>query len=160
MSSEKNPERKKSPLLSRRFFVTAAAATASVAGASSAFAKKMKIDKPSITCGDPSAVSIDIQVCAPSGAGATGLPAGFSLQWMTKADYDTNGGWLSSDNSALCKASFSGNANLSRYNLTAGQCVTVKIGELLFDNGASTNCGSALECDTEYVFRAFGHATS
>ena len=160
MSNEKDPETKKLSHLSRRVFVAAAAATAGVAAAPSAFAKKTKIDKPNITCGDPSEVSIDIQVCAPGGAGATGLPAGFSLQWMTKADYDANGGWISSDNPALCKASFSGNANLSRYNLAAGQCVAVKVGEFLFDSGASTNCGKALECDTEYVFRAFGHATS
>jgi hypothetical protein len=38
--------------------------------------------------------------------------------------------------------------------------VTVNIGELLFDNGTSTDCPVALECGTQYVFRAFGHATS
>jgi len=156
MSDEKNPETKKSSLLSRRFFVAAAAATAGVVTATSAFAKA-KITTPIISCGDSSEVSIDIQVCA----GATGLPAGFSLQWMTLADYVANGNqWYLSDDPRLCKASFSGNANLSRYNLAAGQCVTVKVGEFLFDNGASTNCGEALVCDTEYVFRAFGHATS
>jgi hypothetical protein len=38
--------------------------------------------------------------------------------------------------------------------------VTVNVGEFLFDNGASTNCVEALECGTDYVFRAFAHATS
>jgi hypothetical protein len=60
----------------------------------------------------------------------------------------------------LCKASFSGNANLSRYNLPAGGCVPVNLGEFLFDEGASTNCARALVCGTDYVFRAFGHATN
>ncbi len=61
---------------------------------------------------------------------------------------------------SFCKGSFSGNANLSRYNLTAGSCVNVNIGEFLFDNGASTNCPTALECGTTYVFRTFAHASS
>jgi hypothetical protein len=84
---------------------------------------------------------------------------------MTQADFDANGGWpANSDDpgnpSSFCKASFSGNAFNSRYNLQPGECVTVQIGDLLFDNGASTNCPGPLECDTAYVFRAFGHANS
>lgn len=104
----------------------------------------------------PTQLSINIVVTA----GATGAPAGFSLQWMTAADYATNGGWYASDDARLCKGSFSGNANMSRYNLGANESVTVSIGEFLFDNGASTNCGGALECGTRYVFRAFAHASA
>jgi len=122
-----------------------------------ASARKTTLDKPTITCGTSTQASINITVTA----GASGAPAGFSLQWMTAADYAANGGtWYASDDLRLCKASFSGNANLSRYNLAAGQSVTVNIGEFLFDNGASTNCGDALTCGTTYVFRAFAHATS
>jgi hypothetical protein len=118
---------------------------------------KTKVDPPVLTCGTATQASIDIQVCA----GATGLPAGFSIQWMSAADYAANGNqWYLSDDPRLCKASFSGNASGSRYNLLAGECVTVNIGEILFDNGASTNCDGALVCGTAYVFRAFGHATS
>lgn len=120
-------------------------------------AKVQKITTPTITCGNSTQTSIEIQVCAP--AGGTGLPAGFSIQWMTKAAYQANGNkWA--DDEQLCKASFSGNANLSRYNLAAGGCVTVKLGDFLYDQGASTNCGDDLICGTEYVFRAFGHATN
>jgi hypothetical protein len=122
-----------------------------------ASARKTALDKPTITCGTSTQASINITVTA----GASGAPAGFSLQWMTAADYALNGNsWYASEDLRLCKASFSGNANLSRYNLTAGQSVTVNIGEFLFDNGASTNCGDALTCGTAYVFRAFAHATS
>jgi hypothetical protein len=122
---------------------------------------KTKIDTPVISCQLLAEVSITIRVCAPSGTGATGLPAGFSLQWMTAADYASNGNqWFLSDDPRLCKASFSGNANLSRYNLLAGQCVNVNVGDFLLDQGASTNCPDRLVCGTEYVFRAFGHATS
>jgi len=122
-------------------------------------AKVTKITTPVITCGTATQASIEIQVCAPQGG--TGLPAGFSIQWMTKTAFAANGNqWYASEDERLCKASFSGNANLSRYNLAAGQCVTVKVGEFLFDEGASTNCGDELKCDSEYVFRAFGHATN
>jgi hypothetical protein len=122
-----------------------------------ASARKTKLDQLTLTCGTATQVSININVKA----GASGAPAGFSLQWMTAADYAANGNsWYASDDLRLCKASFSGNANLSRYNLAAGETVSVNVGEFLFDNGASTNCGDALTCGTDYVFRAFAHATS
>jgi hypothetical protein len=117
---------------------------------------KTKMDKPVLGCGSNTQASINISVCA----GASGAPAGFSLQWMTLAAYQVNGGWYASDDLRLCKASFSGNANLSRYNLLPNECVIVNVGEFLFDEGASSNCITALECGTEYVFRAFAHANS
>ncbi len=139
--------------------VGAAGAALSRSGGALAAPQKTKVDTPIINCGTATQASINIQVCAP--AGGTGLPAGFSLQWMTAADYAANGNqWYSSDDPRLCKASFSGNANLSRYNLKAGECVTVNVGDFLFDEGASTNCAGALVCGTPYVFRAFGHATN
>jgi hypothetical protein len=137
----------------------AAGAAAAAVGRGSAFAAppRTKMATPVITCAGSTQVSINVQVCA----GPTGAPAGFSLQWMTAADYVANGNaWYLSDDIRLCKASFSGNANLSRYNLAAGECATVNLGEFLFDEGASTNCVGALVCGTEYVFRAFAHATS
>jgi hypothetical protein len=114
-----------------------------------------QMDTPVISCGGATQVSIDIQLCAGAGLGASG---GFSLHWMTLADYVANGNvWYGSDDPRLCKGSFSGNAHLSRYNLGPGECVTVTIGEFLFDNGASSNCIEDLVCETEYVFRAFAH---
>ena len=62
------------------------------------------------------------------------------------------------DAAAFCSASFSGNTPNSRYALRAGQSVTVSIGNLLLDNGASTSCPSYLGCDTEYKFRVFAYA--
>ncbi len=117
--------------------------------------KADKYDPPTLTCVFATQVSIDVEVCA----GATGALAGFSLQWMTAADFAANNfQWYLSDDPRLCKASFSGQANLSRYDLGANQCVTVRVGDFLFDNGASTNCATDLVCGTQYVFRAFAHA--
>ena len=118
---------------------------------------KSKMSTPTITCGTASKVSIQITLTA----GTTGAPAGFSLHWMTLADYVANGSvWPSSDSTSLCHASFSGNANASRYNLAAGESVTVEVGDLLFDNGTSASCIDPLVCGTTYVFRAFAHANS
>jgi hypothetical protein len=138
--------------------------------------KKTKMDPVQISCGTANEVSIEINVCAP--AGGTGAPAGFSIQWITAdalalgpdgiaGTLDDNTWPLSDatpgvDAGEICKASFSGNANGTSYNLAPGQCVTVKIGDNLFDNpGASSTCASTpLDCDTRYVFRAFTHANS
>ncbi len=167
--------KKKNNGLSRHDFVKIAAGVSGVAAAGlalpglrrSADAAKPKYDTPTISCGDATQASINIEVCA----GASGAPAGFSIQWETKADFDLyawpvdsscppdiNGNPSCGD--SFCKASFSGSANLSRYNLGANECVTVNVGEFLFDNGASTDCPDALVCGTQYVFRAFAHANS
>ena len=120
-------------------------------------AKKTAMSTPTLTCGTASKVSIQITVTS----GATGAPAGFSLQWMKLDDFLANGSvWLSSDDPGLCHASFSGNANGSRYNLAAGESATVEVGDFLFDNGTSSSCVEPLECGTTYVFRVFAHATS
>jgi hypothetical protein len=114
---------------------------------------------PTLDCGSIADGTSQVAIAITVTAGSTGAPAGFSLQWMTKAANDLSG-WLASDDPNLCKASFSGNANLTRYNLVAGESVKVIVGEFLFDNGASTNCDGALVCGTEYVFRVFAHANS
>jgi hypothetical protein len=119
--------------------------------------RKITADTPTIICASSTEASINVNVCA----GTTGAPAGFTLQWMTAADYANNlDTWYSSDDPLACGGSFSGNANLSRYNLGAGECVTVNVGELLFDNGASTTCPDALVCGTTYEIRSFAHANS
>jgi hypothetical protein len=127
------------------------------------------MDTPVLTCGAAAPVSLDVLVCAGT---TTGAPAGFSLQWITAeqlaagpdgllgtADDNT---WLASDSPDLCKASFSGNANGSSYKLGKGQCSSIDIGDVLFDNpGASSNCSSTpLQCGTTYAFRSFAHANS
>ncbi len=127
-----------------------------VATAGWAAPPKPKMDTPTVSCAGSTESSIDVTVCA----GATGAPAGFSLQWITEAQFNATG-WPVSDSLALCKASFSGNANDSSYNLGAFQCATVNIGANLFDDpGASTNCPDPLACGTTYVFRSFAHANS
>src|SRR5437867_1239697 len=132
-------------------------------GVAAVFAQaKPQMDMPRISSAGATLTSNALTVCAPNqGLHPTGLPAGFSLQWMTCEDYAANGDqWLESDDPRLCKASFSDNAQASRYALGPDGCVTVDVGEFLFDAGASTTCSGALSCGACHVFRAFGHATS
>jgi len=100
------------------------------------------------------ATTLDITVLA----GATGAPAGFSLQWIPSSQFATSG-WPASDDLTLCKASFSGNARDSRFPLPPGGSTIVEVGNLFDEEpGVSFNCDE-LKCGTEYVFRAFAHAT-
>jgi hypothetical protein len=140
----------------RRVAVAAAAVLLLVSAAAQA-GKVGQMSTPEMSGAGATQASTTLQVCG----GATGAPAGFSVQWVTAADYAANGStWYTSDDPRLCKASFSGNANLSRYDLGPDECVTVDVGDLLFDNGASASCLAALACGTDYVFRSFAHATS
>lgn len=121
--------------------------------------KNSAITTPAITPVAATATTISLEVCAP--AGGTGLPAGFSVQWMPAADYDPTLGWPEYTGTEFCKASFSGNANASRFPLAAGECTIVEIGNLFDEEpGVSFTCNDDLLCGTEYLFRAFGHATS
>jgi hypothetical protein len=99
-------------------------------------------------------------------AGQAGAPVGFSIQWMTLADYIALGNrWpLASEVPNLeapsfCRATFGvpTTPNCEGYNLRPWQSLAVTIGDdSLHDNCAvSSPCsGSPLLCNTAYVFRA------
>jgi hypothetical protein len=119
------------------------------------------VTTPVLTVLGVTPTTISLQVCAP--AGGTGLPAGFSVQYMDADLYNPLTGWpLYTVGDEFCKASFSGNANTSRFPLAAGACTTVEIGNLFDDEaGVSFSCQpDDLTCGNDYVFRAFGHATA
>jgi hypothetical protein len=146
--------------LSRRLFMQAAAASAGVAAATGAsrkaFAPPTKLDTPTLECVDESQVTIFLQVCA----GASGAPAGFTVQWQPKPPDTECGDVVWPDSTDVCKGSFSGVPGCSIYNLGSNACRTVEIGNLLdAECGVGLeNCGAnELRCGTEYVFRAFAH---
>ncbi|MES2891937.1 MAG: hypothetical protein V4725_07995, partial [Bacteroidota bacterium] len=121
--------------------------------------KAVTLATPVLSCGTSTSASINLSVC---GGSSLGAPAGFSVQWMLKADLDALGGvWPAYDGTSpnFCKASFSGVPGCSQYNVVGTNCVTVNIGDNLFDAcGASSTCTNApLLCGTEYAFRAFAH---
>lgn len=99
-------------------------------------------------------------------AGQAGAPAGFSIEWMTLADYIALGNrWPvtsevpNHEAPSFCRATFGVTVtpDCEGYNLFPWQSVTVTIGDdSLHDNCAvSSPCsGSPLLCNTAYVFRA------
>ena len=116
---------------------------------------KASLDPLALSCTAVSGASIDVRVCA----GESGASAGFSIQWETLADYNLYG-WSSENAPSYRCASLSGVPGCaSKYSLAANACVTVNIGNNLFDDcGASATCGpTELECGTTYIFRAFAH---
>ena len=110
--------------------VLAAAGLLALVSAPAQAGKTGRMSTPAIGGAGATQSSALVQVCAD--AAGTGATAGFSLQWMRAADYAASGNvWLSSDDPRLCKASFSGNASGSRYDLGPGECITVSLGDLL-----------------------------
>ena len=87
---------------------------------------------PTLTATGATAATLSINVLA----GATGAPAGFSLQWIESSQFATTG-WPASDDLTLCKASFSGNAQGSRFPLPPGGSTTVEVGNLFDEEPAS-----------------------
>ena len=131
------------------------------------------VPRPKVTpISTPDPIAISYETSAASNiavtitAGNAGAPAGFSIQWMTLADYVALGNqWpktLDVTNPAapsFCKAFFRSvvSPSCTGYNLSPGQSVTIMIGDdSLYDNCAvSSPCsGSPLLCNTAYVFRA------
>jgi len=116
-------------------------------------------DPPTVECLGSTLNSLTLKICA----GATGSPAGLTLQWKKLSDWEMNG-W--SDAGDLCKLSMSGQPSLqhpgkSRWELLPGECESIVMGDINFDEtGVSgEGCGlDAFECGTDYVFRAFSHA--
>ena len=140
--------------------VVGALLTVGVLGAicTPALAALTPYDVPNIECESATLSSITLNVCAK----ASGAPAGLTIQWKTKAQHDISG-W---DDTGLCKLSLSGQPSLqhpgkSRWELVPGECETIAIGDINFDEtGVSgEGCGlDPLECGTTYVFRWFAHA--
>jgi hypothetical protein len=123
---------------------------------------KAKYDPITITCGDVTKTTIILHVTA----GASGAPAGFSIQWVKHSEYTDLTCGVQQDNlwpAAVCKASFSGTPGCSIYNLGPNESIDVEIG-LLQDEECGVGmdgCGAdELMCGTEYVFRGFTHANS
>lgn len=111
---------------------------------------------PTITCATADdQFSIKLRVTA----GSTGAPAGFSIQWMKKSEFEVYG-WAGdgTEMSSYCGASFSGNPSCSSYNLGANQSIYVTLGDNMYNQcGVSSSCTGGFECTTEYVFRIFAH---
>jgi hypothetical protein len=118
----------------------------------------LRLHAPSLSSPDAGLDSIDITVTAAE----CGANSGFTIQWMPSDDLAARGGiWplIPGYGNSAHMATFSGLANCSRYDLDANESVTVRIGDLLMDEGVWTDCPEPLECDTGYAFRVVAHSS-
>jgi hypothetical protein len=101
-------------------------------------------------------------------AGATGAPAGFTVQWMTFADFLANDGrFYDVPNDAQSEAQFTGvptlntwDGALTSFQLAPSAAAAVEIGDLFDETGVTTSATARLELDaaTPYIFRARANA--
>ncbi len=115
-------------------------------------------DPPSMTLVQSGFFNVILEVRA----GASGAPAGFTLQWMTLSDYQVRGGWPTDPGDpALRFCDFTGDPTLhlsvetASYRLPSGAGIRTEPGDLFDATGVATNHLDILESGTPYVFRAF-----
>ena len=96
-------------------------------------------------------------------AGASGAPAGFEVEWMTRADYDLLGGWPHYGEPVLVECGFTGQPTLTvtpsggSYVLGPGASIDVEIGDLFDETGVYTYYTDELPPGTEIVFRVYAN---
>src|SRR5512143_369130 len=132
-----------------------AAVILSLALAGSALA--VPLDPPTLSVGVVDRASVTLHVAA----GPSGAPGGFVIEYMTKADFDAQGGWPVVEASPTCSdATFTGTPTLTvtpgvgTFRLDSGEAADVAIGKLFDETGLSSLNRGELSEGTEYVFRA------
>ena len=116
------------------------------------------LDVPTVTCVGSTPSSITLHICA----GASGAPAGISIQWETCADFDANGGAFDSGDGSYAAISLSGVCPTSNWTLGSGACTNITINANTVISQTASGCGASgnpydLACNTCYVFRVFAH---
>ncbi|HTO89677.1 MAG TPA: hypothetical protein VMJ70_00975 [Candidatus Sulfotelmatobacter sp.] len=113
-------------------------------------------DTPTFTLTDVGSAKWTLTVTA----GPSGAPSGFSVYWMTQADYDDYGDvWPSSlSYPTLHWAQFTGTPTLNTFDDTVtsfilgpNQSVQIEIGDLFDETGVSTNTPDEMDANQNYV---------
>jgi len=117
-----------------------------------------KYDAPVLTQTGSGFFRITLQIQA----GPSGAPAGFEIQWMTKADYDRLGGWPTDEyDPALALCEFTGVPTLNvdsaspSFQLSPDGTIHVQIGDLFDETGVVATYADQLPSGSDFVFRAY-----
>src|SRR5262245_50065912 len=114
-----------------------------------------RYDTPIVSVSEVSRNSIRLEITA----GATGLPAGFGVDWMTRASFLIEG-WNPDGSMYYCN--FTG---MPTYNTWPGslgyalgpfQTGWIEVGDLFDETGVLTDYNIELNPAVDYVFRAYG----
>ena len=99
-------------------------------------------------------------------AGLSGTPAGFTVEWMTGADYSAAGGWPADPTDPrIVDCAFTGTPTLTTmpsvpdYMLGANVSTLIEIGDLHDETGINTYYMTELGWSADYVFRVFANAS-
>jgi hypothetical protein len=97
-------------------------------------------------------------------AGASGTPGGFTVEWMTRADYVRLGGWPLYGGPEVKYCTFVDQPSLVErdgthtFHLGSGESAVVEPGNLFDETGIATNWTDALTPGTDYVLRAYAES--
>jgi len=122
--------------------------------AASAIAVPLDPPAVSVIGSDRTSITLDVT------AGASGAPRGFTVEWMTLADFQSAGGWPA-DPTVAQGSDFTGVPTLNvtpgilSFRLDAGTCVRVLLGRLFDETGVTSADREELDEGTEYVIRAW-----
>ena len=92
-------------------------------------------------------------------AGASGAPAGFTIDRMSQNDFDAFGGWATTLATSRVLSSFEGRPTFNTegtaddYRLAAGEGIEVELGQLFDETGVGATDYEELDASTGYVFR-------
>jgi len=113
------------------------------------------LDAPTVSVLQSKPGSVRIMV----GAGASGAPAGFTIDRMSRNDFDALGGWSSSLATSRVIGSFTGRPTFNiegtadDYRLAVGEGIEVELGQLFDETGVGATDYEELDASTQYVFR-------
>lgn len=137
--------------MSRLLSFAAVAAALVLSTAAPSFADRY--DTPIINVVDASRASITLEVTA----GATGLPAGFSIDWMTQQAF-LLGGWNGAGN-YYCTLNGTPTWNTwpgaTTYRLGPYETARIEIGDMFDETGIATDYNVELDFGVNYVFRGY-----
>jgi hypothetical protein len=109
--------------------------------------------RPSLSVLDVSRTSVKLQVQA----GSTGAPAGYTVEWMPKAEYDEYG-WAEGYGLYSCHCWGTPTWNMGpAFQLGANATGTSEMGDTWDETGVTVDYTSELTPGTEYVFRAYAN---
>jgi hypothetical protein len=125
---------------------------------SPAWTATVELDTPTLASPDPAASSfVHLDVTA----GASGAPNGFTIQWMTQAQFDANGSaWPADETDPRIKSAlFFGFPSLntvdgtSSFMLGPDAVAGIEIGDIFDETGVSSASRDELNQGTMFVFR-------
>ena len=126
-------------------------------------AARAALDAPSVLLVNRGHGKLVIEVTA----GASGAPNGFTVNWMTRQEFQANGSvWPDIGYPTLNWAEFTGRPSLNTFDLYRSfklepyQTIRVELGDIECETGVNSNTRKEMKSDVDYVISAFAEGGS